>query len=552
MGHGGPSNLKRSQSPPDTWLATKLDEISPEFSVSDRDKIVAELRKIQCTNEHGSRTAAPSKQSAFLKMDKLLRKNHEVPAWLAEAVRLLYHANEFGDRLLERLIDLGYDDEKMLDPNLPYDKRRPRMAMPDFVESVVDDQDSDSFLSDDYSPTHSDADDERNHESDDASLSSSETNASESDVSASTDSLIQPIDSVEEDEGGAGSAMDEDGSPVVRKSPRKRSLHFPFAELVNGGPSIPESSTGSESGDGTPIKREKVAATHARGRNAHQLEHYHNRREFLASGSDDTDPHLLDDGIKTEDQDNKHGYRNPGEASSSEASAPVQKKTKRSKMAKVVDKLKVLKMTQSKDKEHDLERTVEQETGKLGHDSNNSTTTDTVPPGPGLFARLKKKLKEHDSEVPPKRKPGRPVGSGLLKDKKRIEPTRLSERLRRKPSTSLGAESDAPSTPQIPIKYPESTGWLTRTKRDRLISSGQTVVSDKFGTGGEKDVADLGHHGRTSGKTDTVAATAKDDGSLPVVKRKRGRPSKSSPSNDGEVSVSSRRIKRSRTTDAGL
>ncbi|KAK4214286.1 hypothetical protein QBC37DRAFT_399784 [Rhypophila decipiens] len=331
MGHGGTSNLKPSQSPPDTWLATKLDEISPEFSVSDRDKIVAELRKIKGTNENGGRTAAPSKQSAFLKMDKLLRKNHEVPAWLAEAVRLLYHANEFGDRLLERLIDLGYDDEKILDPNLPYDKRRPRMAMPDFVESVVDDQDSDK-----------------------------------SDVSASTDSLIQPIDSVEEDEGGAGSAMDEDGSPVVRKSPRKRSLRFPFSELVNGGPSIPESSTGSESGDGTPIKREKVAATRARGRNA----------------------------------------------SSSEASAPVQR-TKRSKMAKVVDKLKVLKITKPKDKEHDLERTVEQETRKLGHDSNNSTPADAVPPQPGLFARLKKKLKENDSEVPPRRKPGRPVGSGV-------------------------------------------------------------------------------------------------------------------------------------------
>ncbi|KAM7188598.1 hypothetical protein V8F33_010563 [Rhypophila sp. PSN 637] len=261
-------------------------------------------------------------------------------------------------------------------------------------------------------------------------------------------------------------------------------------------------------------------------------------------------------------------------SSSSEASVPVQK-TKRSKMAKVVEKLKVLKMTKFKDKAHDLGRTVEQKTRKLGDDNNNSTTrsrtfvntsshrtrspisksgdfgvdVNTVPPRPGLFARLEKKLKENDSEVP-KRKPGRPVGSGLLRDKKRIEPTRLSERLRRNP-TSLAAELNALPTPQIPIKHPETTGWMTRSKRSRPISSGQTAVSDKFGTGGEKDGADLGHHGRTSSKTDTVAATAKDDGSLPVVERKRGRPAKSSPSNDVEASVSSRRTKRSRTTDGG-
>lgn len=284
-GHGRSRNR-------DQWVDEKLEEVSYEFPADDLQRIKAELQTVKPL-------VAPSKQATFKKMDRLLRTNQEVPAWLAESVRLLYHNNEFGDKLLEKLVDLGYDEENVTNPALPYKERRPRMSMPEFIDGRADEDALEG--SDEYLPSNSSS----NYADDGASNAPTES---------------------ERSSGSDDSAHDSDGSedyklPVPSRGPRKSArashLRSSFSELLE----VPKL-TSSEESEGVkeesgpdssprPIKEEDVTmsgitnainTTYTIGRvssvarNANQVP-----KQWSTSESDDTDPDLDDDDIKAED-----------------------------------------------------------------------------------------------------------------------------------------------------------------------------------------------------------------------------------------------------------
>ena len=81
------------------------------------------------TTGSGSRAAMPSSQIIYQRLQRLLEQKKCVPAWVAEAVRLLYDGNDYPFYMREKLRRAGWDVAKVNRPALSEGERRVRAVI---------------------------------------------------------------------------------------------------------------------------------------------------------------------------------------------------------------------------------------------------------------------------------------------------------------------------------------------------------------------------------------------------------------------------------------
>ncbi|KAK3940218.1 hypothetical protein QBC46DRAFT_341776 [Diplogelasinospora grovesii] len=122
--------MPRNQDPVevrDEWIASKISLINPDFADFDeaREYIIMGLQQAKFVyTGHTARPGAASRQSEYIKMQRLLETGKSIPAALAESVRLLYDHEAFPDYLVDSLESKGWHVEKITNPFLSDRDRR--------------------------------------------------------------------------------------------------------------------------------------------------------------------------------------------------------------------------------------------------------------------------------------------------------------------------------------------------------------------------------------------------------------------------------------------
>jgi len=116
------------------WIRDKLAQIHDEYDrprySDERRSIKKELQKLKwLTTGSGSRAAMPSSQIIYQRLQRLLERKKCVPAWVAEAVRLLYDGNDYPFYMQEKLRRAGWDVAKVNRPALSEGERRVRAGV---------------------------------------------------------------------------------------------------------------------------------------------------------------------------------------------------------------------------------------------------------------------------------------------------------------------------------------------------------------------------------------------------------------------------------------
>jgi len=94
--------------PRSAWIEDKIAKIRPEYLKhqfrSEHKSICQALRKIKWeTSDRASKPTMPSKQLVYDRLHNHLLRKQDVPAWVAEAVRLLYDHETFPDYMVMKL-----------------------------------------------------------------------------------------------------------------------------------------------------------------------------------------------------------------------------------------------------------------------------------------------------------------------------------------------------------------------------------------------------------------------------------------------------------------
>jgi len=111
------------------WIQHKLRQLHPDYLTSrflwERRKIRDALMLVKFIDDGTvSRRAAASEQRPYYMLYRCLERKDSIPAWLAEAVRLLYHNNTYPEYLTENFIRQGWDPAKVNLPGLAEAERR--------------------------------------------------------------------------------------------------------------------------------------------------------------------------------------------------------------------------------------------------------------------------------------------------------------------------------------------------------------------------------------------------------------------------------------------